>query len=128
MYSPKLFATIVGALAAVLAAAPSSAQDLEKGRQSFHKCEACHSLDVGKGKIGPHLSGVFGRVSGTIVEFSYSTALKNAKIVWDEKTMDEYLTAPAKFVKGGKMAFPGLPNEKERKDLIAFLKEATKPK
>ena len=46
-------------------------------------------------------------------------------IVWDETTLSEFLTKPKKFVKGTKMAFPGLRKEKQRDDLIAYLKEAT---
>lgn len=128
MFNSGVVAAIFGGLVAIAAGDPVLAQDVEKGRQLFRKCEACHTLAAGSGKIGPHLQNIFGRVSGAVADFSYSSAMKNAKIVWDEKSLDEYLAAPAKYVKGGGMAFPGIAKERERRHLIAFLLEATKPK
>jgi cytochrome c len=115
-------------VACSLAAGPASAADLAKGREQFKKCEACHSLEPGVNKIGPHLAGLFGRKAGSVEGYAYSTALKNSDIVWDEKTLDEYIAAPAKMVKGGKMVFAGIAKPEDRENLIAFLKEATKPK
>jgi cytochrome c len=48
--------------------------------------------------------------------------------VWDDKTLDEYIASPSKTVKGGKMVFAGIAKPEDRENLIAFLKEATKPK
>jgi cytochrome c len=120
---------IAAALAACsLAAGAADAADIAKGREPFRKCEACHSLEPGVTKIGPHLAGLFGRKAGSVAGFAYSTAMKNSGIVWDEQTLDPYVAAPAKMVKGGKMVFAGLAKPEDRADLIAFLKEATKPK
>lgn len=117
---------IVFACLAALAAPAAEAADLAKGRSQFRKCEACHSLKEGENKIGPHLHGLFGRKAGNVPGFAHSTAMKNAGIVWDEKTLDEYITAPAKTVKGTKMVFAGIAKPEDRADLIAFLKDATK--
>ena len=115
-------------VACALAAGPASAADVAKGREQFKKCEACHTLEPGVTKIGPHLAGLFGRKASSVEGFAYSTAMKNSGIVWDEKTMDEYVAAPSKVVKGGKMVFAGIAKPEDRENLIAFLKEATKPK
>ena len=56
--------------------------------------------------------------------FKYSKAMKGSGLTWDEETLKKYLTKPKKFVPGTKMAFAGLRKEKQRDDLIAYLKEA----
>jgi cytochrome c len=115
-------------LAIALAALPlaASAQDMAAGKSSFAKCKACHSLEAGKNIIGPSLHGLFGRKAGTAPNFNYSQANKSSGIVWDEDTLFKYLQNPQAFVPGTKMVFPGIKSENERKNLIAYLKEATK--
>ena len=101
--------------------------DAAKGEMVFKKCSACHTVaKPPKHTIGPSLIGVFGRTSGTMDGFKYSDAMKDAKIVWDDKTIDGYLKDPKGFVPRNKMVFVGLPKEDERKDVIAYLKEAAK--
>ena len=113
-------------MALVAFASAASAQDMAAGKSSFAKCKACHSLEEGKNIIGPSLHGLFGRKAGTAPKFNYSTANKNSGIVWNEDTLFQYLENPQKFVPGTKMVFPGIKSEAERKNLIAYLKEATK--
>ena len=118
------------ALAAVFAFALSSgsaiAGDAKKGEKVFKKCKACHTLEAGEHKVGPSLAGIFGRKSGTAEGFDYSKAMQEAGITWSEETLDAYLADPKEYVKGNKMAFPGLKKESQRADLIAYLKEAAK--
>ncbi len=102
-----------------------SAADVAKGEKLYKKCKACHALEAGKKKIGPSLHGVFGRTSGTLEGFKYSKAMKAAAIVWDEETIGAYLASPKKYIPKNRMAFPGMKKEKDRVDLIAYLKEAT---
>ena len=69
--------------------------------------------------------GVFGRTSGTAEGFKkYSNAMKDAAIVWDEETIEAYIADPKGYVPKNKMAFKGVRKEKDRQNLIAYLKEA----
>lgn len=112
-------------LALAFPAAPTLGGDPEKGAKVFRKCKACHAMEAGKHKLGPSLHGVFGRVSGSVADFTkYSKAMKAAAVVWDDETLDAYLKAPKKFIKGGRMAFAGLKKQKDRDDVIAYLKDA----
>jgi cytochrome c2 len=118
--------------AAVLMAAPAAAQEgnAEEGAEVFKKCRACH--DVGpeaKNKVGPVLNDIIGRKAGTIDGFTYSEANKSAGgkgLVWSEDVLFTYLENPLAFMPGTKMAFAGLKDPQDRKDIIAFLKKYTK--
>ncbi len=120
-------------LAAALAAThPASAQEgnAEEGAEIFKKCRACHDIGPGaKNKVGPVLNDIVGRKAGTIEGFPYSDANKasGAKgLTWTEDVLFKYLENPMAFMPGTKMAFAGLKDPQDRKDLIAFLKQHSK--
>jgi cytochrome c len=100
--------------------------DAAKGKKVFNKCKTCHSLEAGKNKIGPSLHGLFGRTAGSAEGFTYSDAMVESGIVWDEETIELFVTKPKDMMPGTKMVFTGLKKEEQRKDLIAYLMEATK--
>jgi len=104
---------------------PFAAGDLQKGAGLFKtRCAQCHTTGAGEGnKVGPNLHGVFGRKTGQGEGFSYTAANVNKGITWDENTMFAYLENPKKYIPGTKMAFAGLKKEKDRNDLITYLKD-----
>ena len=51
--------------------------------------------------------------------------MKKSGIVWDEKTLAEYLKDPKGKVPGTKMTYIGLRQEQQQQDMIAFLEKAT---
>jgi cytochrome c len=115
--------TVAVALALTFAAGAARAAegDAAEGKKVFAKCAICHSTEAGKNMVGPSLHGVVGRKSGSEEGFSYSPAMKAANKTWDAATLDTYLADPRAAVPGTKMIFPGLKNETDRKNVIAYL-------
>lgn len=107
----------------VTVSTPSLAADIKAGEKVFKKCKACHVVDAEKNKTGPHLVNIMGRKAGTLESYTkYSKAMVAADVIWDETTLDAYLEKPKKYIKGTKMAFAGLRKEKDRVNVIAYLK------
>ena len=118
--------TLVLAAAVGLTAAATfgtaNAADVEAGAKVFKKCKACHTIDEGgKNKIGPNLNGVLGRQAGSVEDFKYSKAFREASFSWDETELAKYLVDPKGFLKGNKMAFPGLKKEDDVANVIAYI-------
>jgi cytochrome c len=112
------------AVLAGFAATSAFAQDAENGADVFKKCRACHQIGPGaKNSIGPILNGLFGRKAGSVEGFNYSDANKNSGVTWDEATFTKYIKDPRAFMPGNRMAFPGIKDDLDIKDLIAFLKQ-----
>ena len=113
----------------VLTASGAFAQsgDATRGERLFNQqCKACHTVEKGgRNGVGPNLSGIFGSKAGAIEGFSFSDAMKKSGIVWDDKTMAEYLKDPKTRVPDGKMVYAGLKQQAQLDDMIAYLRKAT---
>lgn len=121
-----------------LSGAEAIAQDAAKGEQVFKQCMTCHRIGPdAKNLVGPALTGIIGRQSGTAPGFAYSPLNKaagEAGLVWTDELVMQYLPDPNAFLKkfltdkgkadlatgSTKMAFK-LANEQQRKDVIAYL-------
>lgn len=102
--------------------APYNTADLVKGQQQFARCAACHAAGPGApNRTGPTLHGVFEREAGTAPNFAYSDAFTNAGFHWDAAKLDEYLANPRAMLPGNRMAFVGIKDAEDRKNLIAYL-------
>lgn len=95
--------------------------DAAAGKTVFSKCGICHSIKDGENKIGPSLYGVVGRHSHSEPGYTYSEAMKKYDVTWDADALNTYLVDPRKVVTGTKMIFPGIKDETDRTNLIAYL-------
>lgn len=119
----RMIFAAVALLGATVAA--SADPDIAKGEQAFKKCMACHMVGPdAKSRVGPPLNGIVGAKWAHFDGYSYSADIKTGGEdgkVWDEPTLDAYLTNPKALAPKGKMAFIGIKSDEERANLIAFL-------
>ncbi len=86
------------------------------------QCGLCHTVTKnGKSRMGPPLWGVFGRKKASYPGFSYSKALTRLGGVWNKDDLDRFLTSPARYAKGTRMAFVGIKDPKKRRAIIDWL-------
>jgi len=100
--------------------------DIAAGQTITSKCASCHQFDpAGTNAIGPGLYGVVGRAPGTHPGFTYDSAMQDfAKThpAWTYDLLYQFLKAPGQFMPGTKMTFVGLPEQKDRINVIAYLR------
>jgi len=133
------------AIAASVSGGAAQAQDATKGEAVFKQCMTCHRIGPdAKNLVGPVLTGLIGRQSGTVEGYSYSALNKAAGaagLVWTNDLLMEYLPDPNAFLKkfltdkgkaaeatgSTKMTFK-LTNEQQRKDVIAYIDKFSEKK
>jgi cytochrome c len=119
---PRSGAMLVAAFGLLmLAATAARAVDTVHGKVVFQTCAACHSDRPDA--IGPSLRGVYGRKSGALDNFHYSSAMMRANLTWDEANLRDYIKDPQAKVKGNRMPFGGIGDAKDIDDVIAYLKD-----
>ncbi|MBX9746794.1 MAG: c-type cytochrome [Hyphomonadaceae bacterium] len=102
--------------------APYNDATYEAGRRAFAQCRSCHTINAGGGhRAGPNLHGLIGREIGSAPDFSYSQAAQNANFTWTPEQLDRWLQEPRTFLPGNRMAFAGVRDAAQRRDLIAYL-------
>ena len=112
----------VAACATLLCATAAAAPSAARGEAIYARCAACHAL--AQNRVGPKHCGLFGRTAGSVPNFDYSSAMKQARVVWNAQTLDRFLASPLKMVPGTSMTYDGVPDAAERADLIVYLREA----
>jgi cytochrome c len=91
-----------------------------RGKALYQGCESCHSIDAND--VGPKHRGVVGRRAGSLKDYSYSAALKNSGLTWDDANLDRWLSNPSALVPGTKMFFK-IDDAQKRADIITYLRE-----
>jgi cytochrome c len=101
-----------------------SKADADVGKQVFSEtCGGCHILagEINRNKA-PNLWGIVGRSKATDKNFQYSPAFQEEIGTWTYEALNIWLSDPARAISGTAMDFPGLQDEKQRADVIAFLR------
>jgi cytochrome c len=121
-----------------VASAPATAQvagDPEQGKRLYGRCVTCHTLEEGKHRVGPSLFRIFGAPAAAAKGFPYSVSLMAAGkqgLKWDAAALSAYMEDPLAFTRSylkdpkatSKMAFR-VPDEKQRLDIVAYLRSRT---
>ena len=116
-----LLAALILASACVFHGQARAAGEAAAGKTVFaNQCSSCHTVEVGKNGFGPSLAAVIGRKAGTLPGFTYSPAMAQAGLVWNDKNLDEFLAASTQKVPGTSMPV-SLPNATDRANVIAYL-------
>jgi cytochrome c len=94
------------------------------GKAAFAPCAGCHKIGPSaRADFGPQLNGVIGRVAGSTPDYTYSAALKNSKIVWNEPLLAAFIKDAGRTVPGTKMQFYSFGYDDQKiANLLAYLK------
>lgn len=126
MNQPELRATAFSVLSLLASLAPVSAaqEESEEGKVAYNNaCRTCHSFKPDDNRLGPTLHGIVGRKAGSIEGFAFSPSMKGSGVIWDEATLDKFISDPNQVVSGNKMQpFGGIADAGERKKIIDYLK------
>jgi cytochrome c len=116
---------IIGVLAATAAASAQRvvADNDNAGQLAFNNaCRTCHSTNEGDNRLGPSLHDIIGRKAGSLPDFGYTSAMKQADLVWDKSTLDRFIANPDQVVPGNRMKpFGGIASADERAKIVGFL-------
>jgi len=98
----------------------------DAGQQAFNNaCRTCHIMREGDNRLGPNLHKVVGRKAGSLPDYPFSSAMKEAGFVWDEEKLDRFMANPDEVVPGnGMKPYGGVASSEERKKIIAFLAQS----
>lgn len=122
----SFFVTIMVMVSLLLAVAgPAAAADLAAAETQFRKsCGVCHAAVAdAPPRQGPNLFGVVDRKAGIVPGFKYSAPFiaGGAGIVWNEATLDQWLTDPQSVIPGTFMVYRQADPDKRRL-VIEYLK------
>jgi cytochrome c len=109
-------------------ALPQVSQGTEdaSGQQAFNNaCRTCHVVREGDNRLGPNLHKIVGRKAGSLPDYGFSSAMKEAGFVWDEERLDRFIAKPDEVVPGNSMKpYGGLSSSDERKKIVSFLAQS----
>ena len=117
---------VLFSLAGTSSAGLAQQGDVKRGQKVFEVCTACHAANGASNEVGPSLRGVFGRKAGALDDFRYSPAMKRSGITWTAQSLEAFIAEPQKVVPANRMPYDGLPNARDRADLIAWMQQAFK--
>lgn len=117
----QAFARLALAAALLPLCTLAAAQALAAGKKAYQECLACHAIEKGVNGVGPSLAGIVGSKSADVPGFSFSGPMKRSGIVWTAENLDKYIADPQAVVPGTRMPYSGMPDAKDRAELIKYL-------
>ena len=101
--------------------------DTESGQLTFNNaCRTCHTTKEGDNRLGPNLHNIIGRKAGSLQNYGYSSAMKEAGFVWDADKLDRFMANADAVVSGNSMKpFGGVASADDRAKIIAYLQSGT---
>ena len=118
---------IITIMVAKISYAEEASNSIVMGKKIFNqKCASCHSFDAKDDMMGPHLTNIIGRKAGSLKGVQYSPAMKKSGIIWDSKSLNQFIKNPAKLVPSNKMSVAGISKLSTRKALIEYIIEQSK--
>ena len=102
--------------------------DVAAGKLVAAKCQQCHKFEAGAEFTGPTLFGIMGKDIGSEPGFKYSTgpgSMSEQEGVWTYEKFDHYIERPRKAIPATAMNFQGINKQKDRADLMAYLRTLT---
>jgi cytochrome c len=122
-----LLASLAVLLGTATLATAEAGGDPVRGEDLFRQCSACHQVGEGAvNRVGPQLNGIFDRAAGQVDGFRYSPGLLRAAtngLKWDYDSLDAFIKNPRAIVSQSRMSFRGLPEQQDRDDLLAYLRQ-----
>lgn len=119
----SLACTVLLLLGGPGAARADEREALSRGEALYQaRCALCHAVSTNH--VGPRHQNVVGRKAGSVTDFVYSAALKNAPVVWTEANLDRWLANPEAVIPGQEMDVK-VPLAEDRRLLILYLKAQT---
>ena len=106
---------------------PAEVRLFEQGRRAAAGCWACHDIYDTNNKIGPYLSGVFGRPAGSARGFAYSEVLRSSGVVWDDRSLRAFLADVPGYLPGNRMVAPSIRSSQDLQAIVFYLEHATRP-
>jgi cytochrome c len=121
MITTRMTSYLAVILAPMLMPEMAAAQDVAAGERLFRqRCGACHTVQSGQNRMGPHLSGIVGRKAGSVEGARYSQGMRDAAITWDAAQLNGFLANPRATIPGTTMTV-AVPNEADRANIVSYL-------
>lgn len=98
----------------------------DRGQKLSSPCWACHDFYGTQNKVGPYLSGVFGRQAGSSAFPGYSRAMRESGIVWNRQSLGRFLRDPQALVPGTNMVSPGVAGQDDLDALLFYMERVTR--
>ena len=91
--------------------------------RDFQRCAVCHTKTPEAGHLsGPNLWGIVGRRAGSAQGYTYSRAIADSGVIWNEVSLRQYLSQPSQFLPGNRMMMTPIQDTEELDRIICHLK------